>query len=308
MKQVESKDGKSGWVFNIQRYSIQDGPGIRTTVFLKGCPLTCLWCSNPESQELHPQLLHFETQCTKCHKCLEACPNGAIIPGSNGEIVIDRKLCNACGVCVDACPSGAMVISGSLMTIDEVVAVVEKDSLFYRNSGGGVTFSGGEPTYQPAFLLGLLKSCQKKGFHTCLDTSACVQWEVFKKVLDYVDLVLFDVKHMSPDRHKELTGLDNQLILNNLRQIAKTGKEVIVRIPLMPDFNSSHENINALGDIMSQLSLKRVDLLPYHRLGMKKYEALGMEYKLTELRSFKKEEVEDIKGILENLGLKVEIV
>lgn len=308
MEQVKSEDGKSGWVFNIQRYSIQDGPGIRTTVFLKGCPLTCHWCSNPESQGLHPQLFYFDTQCTGCHRCLEACPNGATLLGSNGKIVIDRRLCKACGVCADACLSGARVISGSLMTIDEVVNVVEKDSLFYRNSDGGVTFSGGEPLYQPAFLLELLKKCQRKGFHTCLDTCAYIQWEVLEEALDYVDLVLFDVKHMDPEKHREVTGVDNHLILDNLKRMAKMGKEIIVRIPLLPDINDSAENINALGNFTSQLSLKRVDLLPYHKLGVKKYERLGMEYKLKELRSFKREEVEGVKEILRNFGIEADIV
>lgn len=308
MEQVRSEDGKKGWVFNIQRYSIQDGPGIRTTVFLKGCPLGCHWCSNPESQALHPELLYFDTQCTGCRRCLEACPNGATLLGPNEEIVIDRGLCKACGVCVDACLSDARVISGEMMTTDHVVSVVEKDSLFYRNSDGGVTFSGGEPTHQAPFLLELLKDCQRKGFHTCLDTCAHVHWEVLKEILDYVDLVLFDVKHMDPQRHRELTGVDNRLILDNLKQIVEMGKKIIVRVPLLPGINDSEDNLNALGSFMSQLSMRRVDLLPYHRLGVKKYERLGMNYELQELKSFKREAVENIKGILENFGLEVDIV
>ena len=308
MEQVENHDGKRGWVFNIQRYSIQDGPGIRTTVFLKGCPLKCSWCSNPESQAMHPELLYFDTKCTGCLRCLEVCPNGANSLSSNGKILIDRSLCKACGVCVDECFSEARVISGKLMTVDEVVDVVNKDSLFYRNSNGGVTFSGGESTYQPNFLLDLLKGSQKKGFHTCLDTCAYIQWIILEDILEYVDLVLLDIKHMDPEKHKEITGVDNRLILENVKRIVDLGKEMIIRVPLLPGENDSKENINALGNFVSELSLKRVDLLPYHKLGVKKYERLGMEYKLKELRSFKKEEVERIKEVLENHKLLVDIV
>ncbi len=308
MEQVSGQGGKSGWVFNIQRYSIQDGPGIRTTVFLKGCPLTCHWCSNPESQALHPELLYFDTQCTGCRKCLEVCLNGATLLGSDGEIVIDRKLCKACGVCVDACLSDARIISGELRAVDDVVSVVEKDSLFYRNSNGGVTFSGGEPTYQPAFLLELLKGCQGKGFHTCLDTCGYTQWSVLEEILEYVDLVLFDVKHMDPERHKKLTGVDNRLILDNVKQIVGMGKKIIIRVPLLPGVNDSEGNINALGNFTSNLSIKRLDLLPYHRLGVKKYERLGVDYKLEEVPSFKKEEVESVKKLLTGFGLEVDIV
>jgi len=308
LKQVKSENSKKGWVFNIQRYSIQDGPGIRTTVFLKGCPLECHWCSNPESQALHPELLYFDTLCTGCHRCLETCPNQATILGPNGEIVVDRGLCKACGTCLEACLSGARVISGHLMTVNDVIDVVSKDSLFYRNSNGGVTFSGGEPIYQPAFLLELLKESQKQGFHTCLDTSAYTQWEVLEEILDHVDLVLFDIKHVDPEKHVELTGVDNRLILNNLKRTVDIGKKIIIRVPLLLGVNDSEKNINALGNFMSELSINKVDLLPYHKLGVKKYERLGMEYNLTELRSFKREEVDVIRGILENFGLEVEVV
>ena len=308
MEHVGDRDGKRGWVFNIQRYSIQDGPGIRTTVFLKGCPLTCHWCSNPESQVLHPELLYFDTQCAGCHRCLEACPHGATVLNSDGRILIDRKRCEVCGACVDTCLSGARIISGKLMTTDDVVDVVEKDSLFYRNSNGGVTFSGGEPTYQPDFLLELLRDCQRAGFHTCLDTCGHIQWRVLEEILEYVDLVLFDIKHTDPERHRELTGVDNRLIFDNVKKIAKMSKETIVRVPLLAGINDSEENINALGSFMCELSIKRVDLLPYHKLGVKKYERLGKEYKLEELRSFKREVVDDIRGILENYGLEVDVV
>lgn len=308
MEQRRGQDSKRGWVFNIQRYSIQDGPGIRTTVFMKGCPLRCHWCSNPESQALHPELLYFNTRCTKCGKCIKACPNGGTILGSEGEIVIDRGLCKAYGACVDSCLAEARVIAGKLMTIADVVDVVKQDSLFYRNSNGGVTFSGGEPTYQPAFLLELLMECQRQGFHTCLDTCAYIQWEVLEEILQYVDLILFDIKHMNSERHKELTGVDNILILDNLNRIMAMGKEIIVRVPLLSGMNDSEENINATGNFISELGIKRVDLLPYHKLGVKKYERLEMEYRLKELRSLKREEVEDIKEVLENFGLEVDIV
>jgi pyruvate formate lyase activating enzyme len=192
--------------------------------------------------------------------------------------------------------------------VGDVTDVVQKDNLFYRNSNGGVTFSGGEPTYQAAFLLELLKESRRKGFHTCLDTSGYTPWEVLEEILEHVDLVLFDVKHMDPQKHMELTGVDNRLILRNAKRIVETGNKIVIRVPLLPEVNDSDKNINALGNFMSELSVKRVDLLPYHRLGVKKYERLGMEYKLRELRSFKREEVDGIKGILENFGLDVDIV
>jgi pyruvate formate lyase activating enzyme len=294
-----------GCVFNIERFAIRDGPGIRTTVFLKGCPLRCLWCANPESISPVPQLFYLENLCTRCYRCVDVCPNKATTKTSEGAIAINRSLCQACGKCVEVCPNKARQISGNLMTVDEVLEEVKKDALFYQNSGGGVTFSGGEPTQQPEFLWHLLKRSQESGIQTALDTSGFVKPEILKRVLEHTNLVLYDIKHMDPAKHKEITGVDNRLILENAKMIATMGKPMIIRVPLIPEHNDSKENFKALAEFMLSLGLKRVDLLPYHSLGKIKYQRLGMEYKLSDLKPFAAGEVAKIKADLESYGLQV---
>lgn len=301
------KEAQQGWIFDIQRYSINDGPGIRTTVFFKECPLSCLWCSNPESQHRFPQLFFFESLCARCYRCVQACPTGATTISSNGDIKIDRELCKACGTCAGVCLSEARVISGKLMTVNEVLGIVERDALFYRNSGGGITASGGEPTAQPEFLLELFQRCQEHGFHTTLDTCGYVRWEILERILEYTDLVLFDIKHMDPVTHIELTGVDNRLILENAKRIVQLGKALRARIPLIPDCNDSADSIKAVGEFVTSLGLTEADILPYHRLGTRKYERLGMEYKLSGAESYHEEQVQEIKRQLESFGITVSI-
>jgi glycyl-radical enzyme activating protein len=294
-----------GKVFNIQRYSINDGPGIRTTVFLKGCPLECLWCDNPESQKNFPELLYLDSLCTKCLRCLQMCPTGATALDQEGKIRIDRKICKTCGACVRVCLTTARTIIGQMMTVEEVMEVVNKDALFFRNSGGGVTFSGGEPCSQPEFLMDLLQESRKRGFHTSLDTSGYVPWRVLSPMLEWIDLILFDIKHMDPRKHQKLTGVDNRLILRNFKRILREGKDVIVRMPLIPGLNDSDENIDELGRWLTDSKIIEVHLLPYHRLGINKYVALSLPYPLNNTRQFDKEEPNRIKEKLKSYGLRV---
>lgn len=296
-----------GHIFDIQRYAVNDGPGIRTTVFFKGCPLRCLWCDNPESQASLPQLFYFENLCTQSHRCVAACPTGATRLNRAGKMEIDRGLCTACGTCVEACPSDARAISGRLVTTAEVMETVKADSLFYRNSGGGVTASGGEPTQQPEFLMELFEECQRAGLDTALDTCGFVKWEVLEPVLEFTDLVLFDIKHLDPERHRELTGVDNRLILENIEKISERGTPLIVRIPLIPGCNDSREALSDMAGLLTRLNLTRVDLAPYHRLGAAKYSRLGMAYVLDGVEPYSEEQVEEIRIFLEDRGLEVEI-
>jgi glycyl-radical enzyme activating protein len=297
-----------GWIFNIQRYSTQDGPGIRTTVFFVGCPLKCFWCSNPESQFKGPKLLYFESKCTRCKRCIEVCPNKATSIGADGFIMIDRDKCVSCGKCVETCPNDARAISGELKTVDEVMKVVKKDSLFYRNSGGGVTASGGEPTYQPKFLLELFQACKKSRIHTCLDTCGYVSWQVLEEVLEYVNLILYDIKHMDSNQHIKLTGVDNKIILQNAERIAGKGIPLIIRVPLIPGYNDSKENLQELAKFATRLGVHKIDLIPYHELGVSKYERLGMNYIMAGTKALHKDEVDPIKRGLESYGLEVTIV
>lgn len=264
-----------GIVYNIQRMSTKDGPGLRTTVFLKGCPLRCPWCSNPESQSFKPQLMVFGNLCVGCGACAQVCPHGAVI--KNGDVYNrDRSLCQDCGACAEVCPAKAREISGKRMSVDEVMRVVDSDSLFYDNSGGGVTFGGGEPTAAGDFLLALLDASIRRGYHICLDTCGVCEPERFKTIMDKVELFLFDCKHMDPEEHKRLTGRDNAVILQNLRALFEAGKEVRIRVPLMPGINDTEKNIAAMAEFLHPYGHDEVDVLPCHTFGHSKYAALNL--------------------------------
>jgi len=298
----------SGWIFNIQRYSLQDGPGIRTTVFFKGCPLRCWWCDNPESQGTSPELLYFDSLCVRCYRCVDACPSGATNVSPDGSIGIERSLCKACGKCVEVCLSEARFISGRPVMVRKVLEQVKADSLFYKNSGGGVTASGGEPTLQPDFLLRFFKGCQRLGFTTCLDTCGYVQWELLERILEYTDMVLYDIKHMDPLRHIEFTGVDNQLILENAKRVVARGIPLTIRVPLIPGCNDSTQDLEALGRYVVGLGNRKLELLPYHQLGTKKYERLGQKYRLEGAQLFTEKVIKDKVMLLNSYGLEVEII
>ncbi|OFW58680.1 MAG: hypothetical protein A2133_08165 [Actinobacteria bacterium RBG_16_64_13] len=296
-----------GTVFNIQRYSIDDGPGIRTTVFFKGCPLSCVWCSNPESQNLAPELMHRDSLCKRCFRCVEACPAGAITVGSDG-IVIDRDLCDACGECVSTCTHDAMRITGKEMSVDEVFDVVRRDADYYRDSGGGVTLSGGEVLFQPEFALALLKRFREAGFDTCVDSSGQGDTEGLRRLIPYVDLFYFDIKHLDPKVHRAETGRTNENILRNFAEVAVSGVPLAVRVPVVPGFNDS---VDAIADIAELVAVHApratVHLLPYHRYGQQKYAMLGLDYELAAAETPSEEFLKAARAIMESRGLACEI-
>lgn len=262
-----------GIIFNIQRYSIHDGPGIRTTVFLKGCPLKCFWCQNPESQRSQPEIFLVRSNCTLCGKCFNVCSNGASSLLENNS-TIDRSKCIGCGKCVEVCPSEARKLVGTPMTTDEVMREVLKDVKFYENSGGGVTLSGGEPVAQPGFALSILRSCKEAGLHTVLDTCGYVPWGGMKRLLSYTDLVFFDIKTIDTKKHHQATGKSNRLILENAKRIANY-KPMRVRVPLIPNFNDSPEDIRRIAlFVKNEMGSIEIDLLSYNKLGEVKYDRL----------------------------------
>jgi pyruvate formate lyase activating enzyme len=294
-----------GILFNIQGYCIHDGPGIRTTVFLKGCPLRCIWCQNPESHSFHSELLFAEEKCTGCGKCVQVCPEKAIcLQGKVSQT--DRRLCNNAGLCVDACPNGARASIGRRAMADEVLQEIAADSLFYQESGGGVTLSGGEPLAQPEFAASILKKCRESGFHTALDTCGHANWTTTKEVLRYVDLVLFDFKHMNPEMHKKYTGVSNDLILQNAERIHhEMSIPIRARVTIIPDFNDSRENIEATARfIANKLSNAiPVHLLPCHRLGEAKWERLDRKTETAVINIPDGQQLAECRRIFESFGL-----
>ena len=300
-------DGDEGMVFSIQRFSLQDGPGIRTTVFLKGCPLRCNWCSNPESQNLFPELMWRRRNCQACGTCAEVCETGAI-QFEEGTPRIARELCTGCNLCVNACPGNALEISGIKMALQDVVDEVVRDIPFYKNSGGGVTVSGGEPLFQGEYTYNLLKKFKSKGLHTCLDTSGYGPWHKLNRILDYTDLVLFDVKHFDEKLHLKATEMSNKLILENFKKLMDSNKtKVWVRIPVIPGFNEMDTFYINLAEFLHDSIVEKVSLLGYHEWGETKYDALGKVYPLNGTEVCSKDRLESIKGYLEKHGIKAAI-
>ncbi len=300
---------QSGTIFDIKKYSINDGPGIRTTVFFSGCPLSCLWCHNPESQSLKPELLYRAGRCLLCGDCIKVCPEGAISLGDDSRLVItDRQKCTRCQTCVTICYSGAREFSGRGMNLREVMAVIERDIPFFDESHGGVTFSGGEPLMQPTFLSTLLKACRAQEIHTVVDTSGFANWNVFEQIRKDVDLFLYDLKHMDSTRHQEVTGVPNDVILANLRRLSEAGAKCIVRIPLIPGINDDEKNLLESGELLASLShIESVELMGYHDIAQAKYEALGREYALTGTKPATETKINQAAELLRSYGLNVVI-
>jgi pyruvate formate lyase activating enzyme len=296
----------TGRVFDIKRYSIHDGPGIRTTVFLKGCSLNCLWCHNPESIDPGPELMHWPGRCVRCYACVAACPKGAIAKDERGAIVIDRVLCDICGRCAEACLYDATQIVGREMSVEEVLDEVEKDRIFYEQSGGGVTLSGGDPAVQTGFAEAVLDGCRSRGLHTAIDTAGFSGNGALERLAAKADLVLFDLKLMDEARHKEYTGVPNGPILGNLEKLASAGAEVWVRLPLVAGVNDDEGNIGRTIAILRSLrTIKRVGVLPYHSGGLEKARRIGKDAKFRKFESPSEARIAAVEAAFREAGFEV---
>lgn len=294
-----------GIVFDIKRFALHDGPGLRTTVFLKGCPLSCPWCHNPESREFSPVLLFRPARCLRCLRCVEACPNHAI-SSQSGFPFTDHSACTACGQCTEACPSEAREIVGREFTVSEAMEEIRRDRIFYDESGGGVTFSGGEPLSQPEFLASLLRACRIDGIHTALDTSGFAEKTVFLRTATLASLVLYDLKVMDPETHLRLTGVYNKEILENITALSGLGTEILIRIPLVPDLNDSEANIIQTGDFARGLpNISGVELLPFHSLALEKHQRFSIPYGGPPPGRYPEIRIDAAARILSSMGLNV---
>jgi pyruvate formate lyase activating enzyme len=297
-----------GTVFDIQRFAIHDGPGIRTLVFMKGCPLRCWWCQNPEGLSIAKSLGYYEYRCIESNRCVTSCPLHAIAFDEEG-LVVDRVACDTCALCVEACPTGALSMLGREIGVDELMREIEKDVLLYDSSGGGVTFSGGEPLFQPVFLRESLIECKRRGLHTALETSGYAPAKVFESVVDYVDLFLFDLKLLDDEEHRKYTGVSNRVIKRNLSTLVKKGggRNVILRFPVITGINDTEKNVEELAVFVQSLGgIGEVDLLPYHDVS-EKYRRLGLTCKMHVHVAPSDERLRQVKKRLEDAGVKVGI-
>ena len=294
-----------GIVFNIQRYSVHDGPGIRTVIFLKGCPLSCKWCSNPESQDMKPSFSFNKNTCISCGNCLKSCTQGVVSFDKYPKF--DLTKCNLCRRCEENCAGNSIKFFCSTMSCDEVIDEVLKDKLFYQRSGGGLTLSGGEPLMQPEFVKEILQKANELNISTNVETCGFTSREIIEEVLSLSDLVYCDLKHMNSTKHKEITGQGNEIILDNIKFMVEKGFDVVVRIPLIPGFNNDKENLENTAEFLKGIKgLKRIGLLPYHDYGKGKYEILNKEY-LVKAEKLSDEEIEEARQILLKSGHKVEV-
>ena len=300
----------TGLINDFQRFSIHDGPGIRTIVFMKGCPLHCSWCANPETISSRPEIMLIPHNCIGCGKCLQVCPVHCLRESNERITTLDRNSCllPSCSACQQVCYANAINISGRYMTVDEVMTEVMRDSEFYERTGGGVTFSGGEPFAQPGFLMELARSAKAGNLHTAVETCGYVSWNILSPILAFLDMVLFDIKHMDPEMHQQGTGANNQLILANLKRIAATGMPLRIRLPLVPGFNDSVENVRETASFIATFSnLEALDILPYHRMGEPKWGQLDQSYALHDVKPHTLEHLNEMADIAREYGIPVTI-
>jgi pyruvate formate lyase activating enzyme len=295
----------SGIFFDIKRYSINDGPGIRVTVFLKGCPLSCVWCHNPESISPKVQKMYSQSKCIGCSDCVEHCPENALTLTTE-DIITQVEACTLCGICADVCPTKAMEMTGKLDTVDNIMKMIERETVFMDQSEGGVTFSGGEPLRQSEFLIELLDACGRNGIHRTVDTSGFANTETLLEVAKRTDHFLYDLKMMNSEKHKKYTGVPNEKILSNLKILAETGASINIRIPFIKGVNSDNENMEETAIFIAGLSgeKKIVNLLPYHNIMTKKYQKLGGNYQQDELSEPSLEDKKTALAIFEKHGIK----
>lgn len=294
-----------GLVFDIQRFSIHDGPGIRTTVFMKGCPLRCPWCANPESQDAFPNLMARDLKCRACGACAAVCPKGAVTMTATGRR-IDWSKCDQCLKCVGACIYNSLSICGRYMDVPEVLAEVMADADFYRNSGGGMTVSGGEALMQAEFVASLMQACRESGIHTALETTGLSSWKKVAAVLEFTDLVLFDIKHLDTSKHRAATGVGNQLILKNLQTIAKV-KKLWLRLPVIPGYNDAENHIVEVAELAKNVGAEKLSLLPYHEGGKSKCGQIGRNYAFSEGTMPTHDRMQELKKVAAASGMLVSI-
>jgi pyruvate formate lyase activating enzyme len=298
-----SSDALRGLITNVQRFSIHDGPGIRTTVFFKGCPLHCFWCHNPETLRPQPEIQLFPDRCIGCGVCFERCPQGAHVL-TDGQRQFRRELCQACGRCAEECYAEAIVLVGKWWTAEELVEELLKDQPFYKQSGGGITLSGGEPLLQQPFSLRVLQLCRHEGLHTAIETAGCCRWEDLEELLPWLDLVIMDIKLMDDASHREATGASNRQILQNVLRLAETDAPLLLRTPVVPTVNDTLEAIGEIAAFVRGLpNLVYYELMPFHRMAEGKYNSLGLSYRARHLEAPPKELLESLAQHARDIGV-----